>query len=100
MSATPLRRPTATERDHALAALQPPRTPSPYFYLDDIKAEAYLGFPSDGKGRRMKDLRGRGGGPRYVRIGNAVRYRNDWLDTWAEENAVASTSEESARRRS
>jgi hypothetical protein len=94
-----LQRPLVTERQRATTALQPPSTPAPYFYLDDAKAEAYLGFPPGSKGRRMKDLRRRGGGPRYIRIGNAPRFRNDWLDEWAEANAVASTSEELARRR-
>jgi hypothetical protein len=57
----------------------------------------YLGFLDSS--RRLKDLRQSGGGPRYVRIGSAVRYRSDWLDAWAEANAVSSTSEEAARRR-
>ena len=103
MSATALQRPTLNERDRALAAIQPPRAPALYFYLDDVKAEAYLGFSASPtgtpKGRRMKDLRRRGGGPRYIRIGQSARYRNDWLDVWAEENSVSSTSDELARSR-
>jgi hypothetical protein len=68
-----------------------------HIYLDETTAARYLGF-SDSS-RRLKDLRQAGGGPRYVRIGSAVRYRSDWLDAWAEANAVSSTSEEAARRR-
>jgi hypothetical protein len=86
-----------TERQRALAAFRPMPAPPSYYYMDDDGAAKYLGFK--GGTRRLKDLRGRGGGPKWIRIGTAVRYRSDWLDAWAEENAVASTSEELARRR-
>lgn len=66
-------------------------------YFDEAGAAKYLGL--EGKARRLKDLRTRGGGPRYVRVGQSVRYRTDWLDAWAEQNAVCSTSQETARRR-
>ena len=86
-----------TERQRAHAARQPAAAHnSSHFYMDDPAAARRLGLKS---ARRLKDLRSRGGGPKFVRIGNTVRYRSDWLDIWAEENAVASTSEELARRR-
>jgi hypothetical protein len=87
-----------SERKRALDAKPPTAgaASSPYTYFDETGAAAYLGFDSS---RRLKDLRQRGGGPRYVRIGSAVRYRSDWLDAWAEATAVSSTSEEAARRR-
>jgi hypothetical protein len=66
-------------------------------YFDETTAARYLGFARSS--RRLKELRLTGGGPRYVRIGQAVRYRSDWLDAWAEASAVSSTSEEAARRR-
>jgi len=69
-----------------------------YVYFDEPGAAAYILGDRD-KFRRLKDLRQRGGGPRYIRIGCAVRYRSDWLDAWAEANAVSSTSEETARKR-
>lgn len=69
------------------------RPERPHVYLDDIAAARYLGFNNKGT-RRLKDLRGRGGGPKWLRIGSAVRYRLDWLDAWADAHAVASTSEE------
>jgi hypothetical protein len=69
----------------------------PHVYLDDISAARYLGFNNGA--RRLKDLRGRGGGPKWLRIGSAVRYRLDWLDAWANEQAVVSTSEETGRHR-
>lgn len=70
--------------------------PPPGFkYLDEARAADYLLSSR----RRLKDLRLRGGGPPFVRLGAAVRYRTDWLDRWAVENAVSSTSEEAARRR-
>jgi len=34
-----------------------------------------------------------GDGPRYVKVGRAVRYRIDDLDAWAEARAFGSTSE-------
>jgi hypothetical protein len=71
-------------------------TPTQHVYFSQNGAAEYLG---DVTPRQLKDLRIRGGGPRYVRIGQAVRYRSDWLDQWAEANAVSTTSEEAARRR-
>jgi hypothetical protein len=64
-------------------------------YLDEAGAAVYL----KSSRRRLKDLRLRGGGPPFVRLGAAVRYRSDWLDAWAVQNAVSSTSEEVAKRR-
>jgi hypothetical protein len=87
-----------SESDRARNPASPKATAvsSGYVYFDEKAASHRLG---DVSARRLKDLRQSGGGPRYVRIGMAVRYRSDWLDAWAEENAVTSTSEETARRR-
>jgi excisionase family DNA binding protein len=41
----------------------------------------------------LAKLRVRGGGPRFVRIGKAVRYRRTDLDAWMERSAANSTSE-------
>lgn len=68
---------------------------SEHEYLDDAATAAYLKTSP----RKLKDLRLRGGGPRFVRLGQSVRYRRDWCDMWAEQNAVCSTSEETGRRR-
>jgi hypothetical protein len=68
---------------------------SSHQYLDEAAAADRL----NSSRRRLKDLRMRGGGPPFVRLGAAVRYRTDWLDHWAEAQAVCSTSEETARRR-
>jgi hypothetical protein len=68
---------------------------SSHQYLDEAAAADRL----KSSRRRLKDLRRRGGGPPFVRLGAAVRYRTDWLDHWAEAQAVCSTSEETARRR-
>jgi hypothetical protein len=70
-------------------------TPRHFEYLDECGAADYL----KSSRRRLKELRLRGGGPPFVRLGAAVRYRTDWLDAWAVQNAVSSTSEEAARRR-
>jgi hypothetical protein len=64
-------------------------------YLDDVATAIYLKTTP----RKLKDLRLRGGGQRFVRLGQSVRYRRDWCDLWAEQNAVSSTSEETGRRR-
>ena len=84
-----------TERQRALTAASATPPHSAYFYLNEAGAADYLSTTK----RRLKDLRGRGGGPRFVRLGQSVRYRSDWLDDWAEKNAVSSTSEETARFR-
>lgn len=63
-------------------------------YLDTAGAAKRMAC----KARLLESLRSVGGGPRWVRIGRQVRYRTDWLDTWAEQNSVTSTSEEAARR--
>ncbi len=68
---------------------------SQHQYFDDAGAAEYLHTSP----RKLKDLRLRGGGPRFLRLGQSVRYRRDWCDLWAEQNAVSSTSEETARRR-
>jgi hypothetical protein len=66
-----------------------------YVYLNTPAAAEWLGVSP----RTLIDYRSRGGGPRWVRLGRAVRYRTDWLDHWADENAVTSTSQETARAR-
>ena len=63
-------------------------------YMDTAGAARRLAC----KARLLESLRSAGGGPRWVRIGRQVRYRSDWLDAWAEANAVTSKTEEAARR--
>lgn len=41
----------------------------------------------------LNKLRSQGGGPRYLRLGRAVRYRDQDLDDWAQARAATSTSE-------
>jgi hypothetical protein len=66
-----------------------------YIYCDTRGAAQRLGVSP----RTLADYRSRGGGPKWVRIARAVRYRADWLDQWADEKAVTSTSQETARTR-
>jgi hypothetical protein len=77
--------------DAALAAGAAPQ----HVYLDTIGAAKHLGTSP----RTLETLRTVGGSPKFCRIGRVVRYRLDWLDEWAEQRAVVSTSEETARRR-
>ena len=41
----------------------------------------------------LETLRNTGGGPRFIKIGKAVRYRIDDLEAWANGRAYNSTSE-------
>ncbi len=43
--------------------------------------------------RTLENLRLRGGGPRYVKLGGAVRYRTKDLDEWVTVQARRSTSD-------
>lgn len=52
--------------------------------------------------RTLEKFRHTGGGPRYTRLGRAVRYRAQDLDAWVAENYRRSTSDNpgaSTRRR-
>ena len=64
-------------------------------YFDTPGAARRLGVSP----RTLSDYRLRGGGPKWVRIARAVRYRADWLDQWADDKAVTSTSQEIAQAR-
>jgi hypothetical protein len=64
----------------------------PHTYFDTPAAARRLGVSP----RTLVDYRSRGGGPKWVRIARAVRYRADWLDQWADDKAVTSTSQETA----
>jgi hypothetical protein len=79
----------ATEKSAARAPLQSA------IYYDTSGAARRLGVSP----RTLSDYRSRGGGPKWVRIARAVRYRADWLDQWADDKAVTSTSQETAHAR-
>ena len=64
-------------------------------YFDTPGAARRLGVSP----RTLSDYRLRGGGPKWVRIARAVRYRADWLDKWADDKAVTTTSQETAQAR-
>jgi hypothetical protein len=44
----------------------------------------------------LEKLRGVGGGPPFIKVGKAVRYKLADLDTWLEEQKRGSTSEYAA----
>lgn len=45
----------------------------------------------------LEKLRCNGGGPVYLKLGRAVRYRASDLDEWLAKRAISSTSEETVR---
>ena len=46
--------------------------------------------------RTLERLRVAGGGPRFVKAGRAVRYREADIERWIADRAVSSTSQEAA----
>ena len=66
---------------------------SPVHYLDEAGAAEYLLISP----RRRNELRMKHGGPPYLHLGASARC-TEWLDKWAEKNAVSCTAEELARR--
>lgn len=46
--------------------------------------------------RTLQAWRVRGGGPKYVKIGKAVRYKRRDISEWLRENTVAHTSQQKA----
>jgi hypothetical protein len=58
--------------------------------LTTDEAAAYLGFTP---GWLVK-LRNLGGGPRYSKLGDKVRYRRRWLDAWIDKSSRNSTSDD------
>lgn len=55
--------------------------------LDTIEAAHYLGLQKT----TLEAWRCRGGGPRYVKLGRAVRYRLSDLDAWLDSRVREST---------
>lgn len=47
--------------------------------------------------RRLEELRHKGGGPAYVKLGRRCYYVADALDQWIQEQSVRSTAEAKAR---
>jgi excisionase family DNA binding protein len=56
--------------------------------LNETRAAEYLGLSV----RTLQAWRVRGGGPVFVKLGRAVRYRPDDLNAWITERMAASTS--------
>lgn len=57
--------------------------------MNTRQAAAYVGLSP----RTLEDLRTKGGGSAYRRLGNRVLYRPDDLDAWIDSRAFNSTSE-------
>lgn len=63
--------------------------------LDPKAAAAFLGGLSEWT---LAEWRCKGTGPRFVKLGNRVRYTPAALAEWIESRTVASTSEHDARK--
>ncbi|SEP47660.1 Helix-turn-helix domain-containing protein [Rhodospirillales bacterium URHD0017] len=72
-------------------------TAAPYSspVTDTGGAARYVGLSESSLNKKRCD----GTGPKYQKIGKAVRYRFCDLDSWLESNTVASTTEAAAPRR-
>lgn len=62
-------------------------------YLTTKDAARVLGLHPD----TLRRMRREGGGPPFVRIGRAIRYRLDVVDAWAAARTFKSTADEAAR---
>ncbi len=61
--------------------------------LTEVQAATLLGFSV----RTLQGWRLRGGGPRIIKVGRAVRYKRADLEAWVEAHATASTSSEGVK---
>ena len=61
--------------------------------LDTHQAAARTGLSSS----TMRKLRLTGCGPKFLKLGRAVRYRETDLNAWLDEREVSSTSEASSK---
>jgi hypothetical protein len=62
--------------------------------LNETQAAEFLGVSV----RTLQAWRVRGGGPRYCKIGRAVRYQRKILIAFQEERTISSTTEADAKR--
>lgn len=60
-------------------------------YLTEHQAAALLGLT---RARLQKYRLAKEGGPRYSRLGTAVRYRREWLDAWFDAQGSESAPEQ------
>jgi hypothetical protein len=61
--------------------------------LSEYQAAEFLGLSV----RTLQAWRVRGGGPRYLKIGRAVRYQRRELVSYQRKHTIASTSENNSR---
>ena len=58
--------------------------------LDTLAAAAHVGLSKS----TLEKLRVFGGGPKYLKLGKAVRYRIEDLDAWLAARVISSTSQQ------
>ena len=63
-------------------------------YIKPEEAARILGLST----KTLANLRHAGGGPRYVKLGSAVRYPRSEVYAWAEDRGMDSTDAPSRRR--
>jgi excisionase family DNA binding protein len=61
--------------------------------MTTIQAASYLGLSKS----TTEKLRHFGGGPKYLKLGHAVRYRQQDLDAWLDERLIENTSQRPSR---
>lgn len=61
-------------------------------YLDDVEAAELLGLSRS----YLRQIRLKGGGPRFCSFGRAIRYPLSELHAWAASKSASSTSEREA----
>lgn len=73
------------------AVVDKPQNPTPLFaeWMSSSKAAGY----TDSSVSTLAKLRLKGGGPRFCRIGRAIRYRRSDLDEWLVASSRRSTSD-------
>jgi predicted DNA-binding transcriptional regulator AlpA len=60
---------------------------------DQLRDERYVAQLLHVKVKTLQAWRSRGGGPRFVRVGRLVRYRDEDVAAWIQSRLVVSTSE-------
>lgn len=64
----------------------------PHRWMDPFAASLHTGYSTS----TLAKLRLDGGGPKYTKVNNRIRYREDWCDEWLEAGTRTSSSDDGA----